>query len=53
MPVIEGVVVCKEDEATVLEAYIEDERWDTKLCNAVVHMGLQLSKPSINVPCLM
>ncbi len=53
VPVIEGVVVCKEDEATVLEAYIEDERWDTKLCNAVVHMGLQLSQPSINVPCLM
>ncbi|KAL0038560.1 hypothetical protein WJX77_010735 [Trebouxia sp. C0004] len=26
VPVIEGVVVCKEDEATVLEAYIEDER---------------------------
>lgn len=42
VPVIEGVVVCKEDEATVLEAYIEDERWDTKLCNAVVHIGLQL-----------
>ncbi len=28
VPVIEGVVVCKEDEATVLEAYIEDERWE-------------------------
>jgi len=26
VPVIEGVVVCKEDETTVLEAYIEEER---------------------------
>lgn len=26
VPVIEGVVICKEEEATVLEAYLEDER---------------------------
>ena len=26
VPVIDGVVICKENEASVLEAYIEDER---------------------------
>ena len=26
VPVIEGVVVCKDDEASVLEAYIVEER---------------------------
>ena len=26
VPVIDGVVVCKEDEASILEAYIEEER---------------------------
>lgn len=27
VPIIDGVVVCKEDEASVLEAYLEEERW--------------------------
>ena len=26
VPTIEGVVICKEDEATVLEAYLEEEQ---------------------------
>ena len=26
IPIIDGVVVCTEDEASVLEAYVEEER---------------------------
>lgn len=26
VPIIDGVVVCKEDEASVLETYLEEER---------------------------
>ena len=36
VPVIEGVVICKEEEAVVLEAYLEDERCLSAVSTAAI-----------------
>ena len=53
VPIIDGVVVCKEDEASILEAYLEEERSAHGILSLLILKGRFISELAVAVTSQM